>query len=412
MPACSAASRCSTRSDVKTGMSTRRPATTPAWRAAIVQPPWIACGARPASAVSVSAESTSARPAPTRICEGKVATMSALGSRPEPCEAAADEDRPGGRPGPRVLDPPRERAGRERRERHDRHREGRDDRRVAPPVDQQQDDQEEGRRDRRRHQTERHVRCQVRPARGAHLARDRPGTRLAKREASHRCRDDRGDRHLHEEDRLPGHELRQHAADGRPDRGANRPRRRPHRHSAPLGSDARRKQLERPRHGRRAAEGLNAAGGDQRRDARREPAGEAAAREDREARGHRPRRPDAPRRQRRGHGSRGEDDVEGDENPGDRADRDVEVAVDLGQRQHHDRAVGQDEADGYRRARPLAGSGRRETARLLGAAGRHRPRCRSGRRLRRGAPPSTIRYSSRIGRPANQHSRISRVPAA
>src|SRR6516225_3388964 len=27
-------------------------------------------------------------------------------------------------------------------------------------------------------------------------------------------------------------------------------------------------------------------------------------------------------------------------------------------------------------------------------------------------PPSTIRYSSRIGRPSNQHSRISRVPAA
>jgi len=27
-------------------------------------------------------------------------------------------------------------------------------------------------------------------------------------------------------------------------------------------------------------------------------------------------------------------------------------------------------------------------------------------------PPSTIRYSSRIGRLANQHSRISRVPAA
>jgi hypothetical protein len=27
-------------------------------------------------------------------------------------------------------------------------------------------------------------------------------------------------------------------------------------------------------------------------------------------------------------------------------------------------------------------------------------------------PPATIRYSSRIGRPSNQHSRISRTPAA
>ena len=47
VPACSAARSCTSRSWVKTGVSTSSPTTTPAWRAAIVQPPWIASGKRP-----------------------------------------------------------------------------------------------------------------------------------------------------------------------------------------------------------------------------------------------------------------------------------------------------------------------------------------------------------------------------
>ena len=47
VPAASASARSVSRSAVNTGVSTSRPATTPAWREAIVQPPWIACGARP-----------------------------------------------------------------------------------------------------------------------------------------------------------------------------------------------------------------------------------------------------------------------------------------------------------------------------------------------------------------------------
>src|SRR5680860_1518219 len=41
-----------------------------------------------------------------------------------------------------------------------------------------------------------------------------------------------------------------------------------------------------------------------------------------------------------------------------------------------------------------------------------RARCRSGRPVPASAPPCTMRYSSRIGRLAKKHSRISRVPAA
>ena len=84
VPASIASSRCSSMSAVKIGVSTSRPITTPAWRAEIVQPPWIACGARPPSAVSVSAESTSESPIPIRICGGRVSATSAFGRKARP----------------------------------------------------------------------------------------------------------------------------------------------------------------------------------------------------------------------------------------------------------------------------------------------------------------------------------------
>ncbi len=75
--------------------------------------------------------------------------------------------------------------------------------------------------------------------------------------------------------------------------------------------------------------------------------------------GSRRRRPPAPRRRRVPHPTRRasiaagtaaerEDEVEGNEHPGDRAHRNVELAVDVGQRQDDDRAVGKDGPDGQR----------------------------------------------------------------
>src|ERR1700733_8537070 len=84
VPALIASSRCWAMSAVKIGVSASSPITTPAWRAEIVQPPWIACGARPPSAVSVRAESTSERPMPTKTCGGRVSATSACGSSASP----------------------------------------------------------------------------------------------------------------------------------------------------------------------------------------------------------------------------------------------------------------------------------------------------------------------------------------
>ncbi len=67
---------------MKIGVSRRSPTTTPACRAAIVQPPWTACGERPSRARSVSAESASPRPAPTRICGSTVHHHAEPGSTP------------------------------------------------------------------------------------------------------------------------------------------------------------------------------------------------------------------------------------------------------------------------------------------------------------------------------------------
>ena len=105
---------------VKIGVSASSPITTPAWREEIVQPPWIACGARPCSAVSVSAESTSARPEADQDLGREGEHDQRLGQQRQAAEAAGDEDRAGGGAG-RVLgteraDPP----AAERRQRHHR----------------------------------------------------------------------------------------------------------------------------------------------------------------------------------------------------------------------------------------------------------------------------------------------------
>src|SRR6478735_367292 len=81
-PARSARSSLRSRAVVNTGVNSSSPRTTPACRAAIVQPPCTACGERPWRARSVSAESASPRPAPTRICGSTVHHHADPGSTP------------------------------------------------------------------------------------------------------------------------------------------------------------------------------------------------------------------------------------------------------------------------------------------------------------------------------------------
>ena len=224
MPASIASSRCWAMSWVKIGVSASSPITTPAWRAEIVQPPCSACGARPCRAVSVSAESTSARPMPTRIWGGMRQHDLAFGSSARPPRPPATRIAPAAarvlRARHRGADPPAD----EGEERHHRDDDRRADRRHPPAFDQQQDEQEERGGDRRRDQRQGEVGEQVRAAGAAQLGLDDPGRRLVPGDGEDRHRGDDRDRDLDEEDRLPGDQLGEHAADRRPERGAGRAR--------------------------------------------------------------------------------------------------------------------------------------------------------------------------------------------
>ncbi len=171
IPACSASARSVSRSAVNTGVSTSSPTTTPAWRAAIVQPPWIACGERPASAASVSAESVSASPAPTSAWGGRVSNTEASGRRPRPARPPAIRITPAAARAGGRLDPAGERRRRERADGHHGDRRGRADRAQPPALDQQQHDEEERRGQRRRDQRQGGVGGQVRTAGGLELGR-------------------------------------------------------------------------------------------------------------------------------------------------------------------------------------------------------------------------------------------------
>ena len=261
MPALIASWRCWSMSAVKIGVSASRPITTPAWRAEIVQPPWIACGARPPSAVSVSAERTSARPIPTRICGGIVSAIVAFGRKARPARPPETRIAPAAARA-RALghELGRARLPSDRRQRHHRDDERRADRAQAPAFDQQQDEQEERRGDRRRDHRQGEVRPEVRAAGAAQLGSIDPGRRLVPGDGEDRHRGDQRHRHLEEEDRLPGDELGEEAADRRAERRAGRPGGGPDRRRPPLGADRRRQQLQRRGHRGGAAERLHAAG--------------------------------------------------------------------------------------------------------------------------------------------------------
>ena len=118
-----------------------------------------------------------------------------------------------------------------------------------------------------------------------------PGRRLVLGDGEDRHRGGQRHRHLDQEDRLPGDQLGEDAADRRPERRAGRPGAGPDRGRAALGADRRRQQLQRRGDRDGAAERLDAAGEDQGRELVGDAAGEPGAGEDREADRRRPARP-------------------------------------------------------------------------------------------------------------------------
>ena len=106
-----------------------------------------------------------------------------------------------------------------------------------------------------------------------------------------------------------------------------------------------REEVERRRDDERRADRLHAARADEHLEGRRETAGERRSGEH-DAPGHERLARAPPRDVRGGHGEQREDEVERREHPGDRRDRDVELAEDLRERERDDRGVREREPDG------------------------------------------------------------------
>ena len=101
----SAAAVCVSSWLVKIGVRISSPMQMPAWRAAIVQPPWIPSGERPASAVAVSALIASASPAPIAIWGAISHCQLGAGQHRQRQQPAADQKRAADRAGPRRCRP-------------------------------------------------------------------------------------------------------------------------------------------------------------------------------------------------------------------------------------------------------------------------------------------------------------------
>ncbi len=164
------------------------------------------------------------------------------------------------------------------------------------------------------------------------------------------------DRHLDQEDRLPGDQLGEQAADCWSQRRPGRPGGRPEGRGSALGADRGRQQLQHRGHRQGAAERLHATSRDQSAELVRDGAGETGAGEDREPDRGGAAGADTTREERRRHRGKRHHQVEGDEDPADAGDTGVELAVNIRQGEDDDRGVGQDQPDGERQRRD-AGTG-------------------------------------------------------
>ena len=229
---------------------------------------------------------------------------------------------------------------------------------------------------------------------GRPAARVEPAAPSPRADAGQRDRHAGGERHLEQEDRLPGDELGQQAADAWAERRPERARGGPDRRGPALGADPGGQQLERRADAGRAPRRLHAAGGEQEpRSSRRARRRGSRARTRSSRRPPPGPRPSAGRACAAGTAVDRQNEVEADQHPGDRGDRDVELAVDVGERENDDRRVGEHES--RRRARAPASvpepsrGARSSPRRARTGAARRRPQPSPGarwtRRRRRGS---------------------------
>ena len=233
-----------------------------------------------------------------------------------------------------------QRPGEQRRERHDRDGHRGDHGRLTPAVDQEQHDQEERSGQCRREQQEREVRPERRTVAVGHVHRRGPD-RQRGRHGEHR------DRHLHDEDRLPGEGCGEQPADHRAGRRTHHPRRHPGRDAAPLVG-RRDEQLEAAHERERPADPLQAAGADQHLHRPAERAQRRGTGEQRDPRRGERRRVATLVRPRGRHDGDREHQVERDEHPRHLGDGAVQLLQDVGQRERDDRGVGEHERDSQR----------------------------------------------------------------
>ena len=244
---CASRAFCS-RSDVNTGVSSSSPTTTPAWRAAIVQPPCSAGAERPRSADLGQRRDGQAEAGADRA---PAARRSSRGTRPASGRARPGRPRSRSSPASILVRTSGRRLARQareqRRDRHHGHREAGDRRLLPPALDQQQHEQEECRRQGGGDQ------AAARGWRGRADARPRPRTSVVRGsiagagvKTSVAAISERR-RHLHDEDRLPGEGAGQHAAERRADRRARDSGRSPERDRALVGAFQRHQLLERRR---------------------------------------------------------------------------------------------------------------------------------------------------------------------
>ena len=265
-------------------------------------------------------------------------------------QACTEQERASADDGDRA-DPAADRPSGERRGRQGADDECTGDRLEPPDGDHEQHGEEERADERREDERERRVggECPV-PAPAVLLSghRDRACRGGEQRSA---C-----ERRLHDEDRPPVEELRQDAAQHRPERRAEHRHLRPERNPGLPSAGEPAEERDRRRQHERRAEPLDAAEGDQHRQVHRGGAADRRGGEEDE-----PHLRDAARVEPPGEegdhrrGDRDDEVVRGD-HPRDADERRVERAVEVGQREDDDRRVGERDCH-RRRHRPVSQGG-------------------------------------------------------
>ena len=352
----------SIRSAVNTGVRIARPRTTPRWRAPIVQPACRTRGRRISIAWEVSRSTVRPSPRPTSAWGAIVQARSADGRIASPTSPPAIRKQPtatsscGGGLRSRAIGPARSAASATT-----------DTVSAATAGDLPQPST--------RSRTIRNSAAVSAADSSARVRLGRiAGTVPVRGDLRRRVHDERGrhrehgERHLHDEDRLPRDRLREQAARDRTGRRADHAGGDPDRDAAAFAVLLH-QELEAAQQRQRAAERLHAPGCDELVDRARGRAPRRGAGEDRDADGREDPRLRPREGQRRGHGHQPQHEVERDQHPRDLRDGRVQVPQDVRQRERHHRGVREHQRHGHRQQRT------HDTAHAVILAARCRPTC-------------------------------------